>query len=81
MDAGAESNHKGSADLLRGQFGIHPGQFCIFLIGKDGEEKRRWESMVGFGVIFSVIDAMPMRQREMKEKNSGPSYRGYGDKK
>ena len=37
--------------------------------------------MVGFGVIFSVIDAMPMRQREMKEKNSGPSYRGYGDKK
>jgi len=59
---------KDSADLLRKQFGIRPGQFCTILIGKDGEEKRRWESMVGFGVIFSVIDAMPMRQREMKER-------------
>ena len=59
---------KDSADFLRGQFGIHPGQFCILLIGKDGEEKRRWQSVVGLGVIFSVVDAMPMRQREMKEK-------------
>ena len=58
---------KDSADLLRKQFGIRPGQFCILFIGKDGEEKRRWESMVGLEVIFSVVDAMPMRQREMKE--------------
>jgi hypothetical protein len=58
---------KDSADLLRKQFGIPPGQFFIVLVGKDGEEKRRWQSMVGFDVIFSVIDAMPMRQREMKE--------------
>ena len=59
---------KDSADFLREQFGIPPGQFCILLVGKDGEEKRRWESRVGLGVIFSVVDAMPMRQREMKEK-------------
>jgi hypothetical protein len=60
---------KDSADLLRKQFGIPPGQFCIVLIGKDGEEKRRWQSMVGFDVIFSVVDAMPMRQREMSERD------------
>jgi hypothetical protein len=59
---------KDSSDFLREQFGIPPGQFCILLVGKDGEEKRRWESRVGLGVIFSVVDAMPMRQREMKEK-------------
>jgi hypothetical protein len=58
-----------SADFLREYFGIHPGQFCILLIGKDGEEKRRWETMVGLEVIFSVVDAMPMRQKEMKEKS------------
>ena len=57
-----------SAEFLRRQFGIHPGQFCILLIGKDGEEKRRWQSRVALGVIFSVVDAMPMRQGEMKEK-------------
>jgi len=59
---------KDSASFLRRQFGVQPGQFHILLIGKDGEEKRRWESVVGLGVIFSVVDAMPMRQREMKEK-------------
>jgi len=61
---------KDSADFLRGQFGIHPGQFCILLIGKDGEEKKRWQSRVALGVIFSLVDAMPMRQREMKEKRN-----------
>ena len=60
---------KDSADLLRKQFGIRPGQFCTILIGKDGEEKRRWESKVGLDVIFSVVDAMPMRQREMNERD------------
>jgi len=59
---------KDSAVFLREQFGIPPGQFCILLVGKDGEEKRRWESMVGLGVIFSYVDAMPMRQREMKKR-------------
>jgi hypothetical protein len=60
--------NKGAADALRRKFAIRPGQFCILLIGKDGEEKRRWESTVGLEVIFSVVDSMPMRQREMKEK-------------
>ncbi|MDH4264463.1 MAG: DUF4174 domain-containing protein [Deltaproteobacteria bacterium] len=61
---------KDSAVFLREQFGIPPGYFCILLIGKDGEEKRRWESMGGLGVIFSVVDAMPMRQRELKVKST-----------
>jgi len=59
---------KEAADALRRKFAIRPGQFCILLVGKDGEEKRRWESTVGLEVIFSVVDSMPMRQREMKEK-------------
>ena len=58
---------KDSVDFLREKFSAGQGSFLVILIGKDGEEKRRWESMVGFGVIFSVIDAMPMRQRERNQ--------------
>jgi len=40
----------------------------VILIGKDGELKLRKELPVELSEIFSVIDAMPMRQREMRER-------------
>jgi hypothetical protein len=53
---------------LRKTFSIMPGQHMVILIGKDGELKLRKELPVELSEIFSVIDAMPMRQREMRER-------------
>jgi hypothetical protein len=59
---------KDSTEFLRQKFSIKPGQFAILLIGKDGGEKLRRESKVDLAEIFSVIDAMPMRQQEIRER-------------
>ena len=40
----------------------------IVLLGKDGGGKAKWESPVEPQTIFDIIDAMPMRQREMRER-------------
>ena len=53
---------------LRKKFSIMPGQLIVILIGKDGEAKLRGELPLELSEIFSVIDAMPMRQREMRER-------------
>jgi hypothetical protein len=57
-----------SGDYLRESFSIRPGTFTVLLIGKDGGVKLRREGGVELGEIFSLIDSMPMRQREMREK-------------
>lgn len=54
-----------SVDRLRNQFNIAPEAFAVILIGKDGTEKQRFSQPVDLSEIFSTIDAMPMRQREM----------------
>ena len=60
--------NKGQVLFLRKKFSILPGQLIVILIGKDGEVKLRGELPLGLSEIFSVIDAMPMRQREMRER-------------
>ena len=46
-----------------------PGEtFTILLVGKDGGEKKRWTAPVSVKEIFALIDAMPMRMAEMREK-------------
>ena len=40
----------------------------VVLLGKDGYVKATWESIVDPRIIFDIIDAMPMRQREMRER-------------
>ncbi|NIS60619.1 MAG: DUF4174 domain-containing protein [Proteobacteria bacterium] len=57
-----------SATLLRDRFSAKPGQFTVVLIGKDGGEKLRRGDEVNIAEIFSLIDSMPMRQREMRER-------------
>jgi len=54
--------------FLRKRLSVPPGRFTIVLIGKDGGEKIRQESSVDLKEIFAIIDAMPMRQQEMKKK-------------
>jgi hypothetical protein len=57
-----------SASLLRNRFSVNPGQFLVVLIGKDGGEKLRRGGEVDITEIFSLIDSMPMRRREMRER-------------
>ena len=66
---GESSLPTGSGDHLRESFAIRPGRFTVLLIGKDGGVKLRREGGVKLGEIFSLIDTMPMRQREMREKS------------
>jgi hypothetical protein len=60
---------EGSGDYLREKFSINSGTFTTLLIGKDGGVKLRSQGPVELEEIFSLIDAMPMRQREMRDKS------------
>lgn len=44
--------------------------FTIILIGKDGTEKHRTQTLLTAKELFGIIDAMPMRRSEMKKKKS-----------
>lgn len=56
---------------LYAQFTVGPDAFRVVLVGKDGTEKRRDSDPVTARSLFDTIDAMPMRQREMRQ-NDGP---------
>lgn len=51
---------------LRKKFGLETSVFATVLVGKDGTEKVRWQRPVESAELYSVIDAMPMRQAEMR---------------
>ena len=57
-----------NAEALRQRFEIKAGQFTVILIGKDGSVKLIRERQADLKEIFDLIDSMPMRQREMREK-------------
>lgn len=52
---------------VRKQFNIAPQEFRTILIGKDGTSKLSDNQPVKPEVIFQKIDAMPMRQQEMRD--------------
>ena len=56
-----------SAARTRDQYGVGEGEFAVVLIGKDGTEKERYGQPVAAETIFEAVDAMPMRQEEMKK--------------
>jgi len=66
---GQERLSPDQALFLRKRLSVPPGRFTIVLIGKDGGKKIRQESSVDLKEIFAIIDAMPMRQQEMKKKS------------
>ena len=51
---------------LRKTLGVEPTGFFVVLVGKDGSVKTVWRSTVDPHQIFSIIDQMPMRRREMR---------------
>ena len=52
---------------LRERYGVAKNDFIVLLIGKDGTAKKRLEEPITPADLFALIDAMPMRQQEMKE--------------
>jgi len=65
---GMDPLNSGQVLSLRKQMAVPPGKFMIILIGKDGGEKIREGRFVGLTEIMGTIDAMPMRQQEMRKK-------------
>ena len=65
---GKERLSSGQVLALRKHLSVPSGQFMIILIGKDGGEKLRQDRLVELKEIFGIIDAMPMRQQEMRKK-------------
>lgn len=51
---------------LRERLSVEPSRFTVLLIGKDGGVKRRETTPLPTVQLFSTIDAMPMRQQEMR---------------
>jgi hypothetical protein len=52
----------------RRRFHVRPNDFTVILIGKDGGEKLRAHQPISLDTLRSTIDAMPMRQEEMRSK-------------
>ena len=54
---------------LEVRFDLEPGSdgLQVVLIGKDGRVKARWSEPVSPSTVFDLVDAMPMRMREMRE--------------
>lgn len=53
---------------LRAKYLADQTKTTIVLIGKDGMEKWRAQTWVGFEEITDLIDNMPMRQFEKRTK-------------
>lgn len=60
---------KAAVERLYGRFDVPTDGFRVVLVGKDGMEKRREVEPVAPRVIFDTIDGMPMRQRELRERD------------
>ena len=56
-----------SAESIRDRISPANCTYSIYLIGKDGGIKLKKEELLEVDELFSTIDRMPMRQREMRE--------------
>ena len=58
-----------TASEWRNHFNIPEAFKGVILVGKDGTIKLKEATGVSLRQIYQLIDRMPMRQREMKQKN------------
>ena len=56
------------ASALRAKYNVPTATFTVILIGKDGGEKLRRQTPISYKQLAETIDAMPMRQDEMRHK-------------
>jgi hypothetical protein len=68
--------HPGTA-ALRERLSASHGEFRAFLVGKDARVKQVWEHPIRPKELFVAIDAMPMRQSEMRERGAGVTSRNH----
>ena len=57
-----------SIKKLKARFGAGTSSFRVLLIGKDGGVKLDQQVSTDLNDIFALIDTMPMRRSEMKQK-------------
>ncbi len=57
----------GDAAAARLRYHVAPAEFTLILIGKDGGEKFRSHTPVTIEKLSTIIDAMPMRQQEVRD--------------
>ena len=64
-----ESFTLGVERQLVDRYGLESGRegFAAALVGKDGGVKDRWSELVSPEAVFDLVDAMPMRIREVRE--------------
>ncbi len=54
---------------LRKHYSVSEDAFTLVLVGKDGGVKRRETDPAALTDVFTQVDSMPMRQREMRQGN------------
>ncbi|TQK29926.1 DUF4174 domain-containing protein [Arthrobacter sp. SLBN-53] len=59
-----------AARQLADRYGVRDTSFAVLLIGKDGGQKWRVDTVPNLQTVYAVIDGMPMRGQEMGEDNS-----------
>ena len=57
------------ADSIRNHFAIPSDEYSLILVGKDGGIKLKRKDQVDLKEVFELIDSMPMRQNEMRQKS------------
>ena len=69
------------AQSLRDKLEVPRGRFSIILVGKDGGIKLNRQEQTRLEDIFGLIDSMPMRREEMRQKSrTGDSVTASPDK-
>ena len=58
----------GDAEVIRRRLGLPADAFRAVLVGKDGAAKITEPEPIASQRLFSTIDAMPMRQDEMRRQ-------------
>ena len=56
------------ADSIRNRFGAPQHKFTLLLVGKDGGIKMKRHDQANLKEVFDLIDSMPMRKNEMRQK-------------
>lgn len=59
---------KEEAEQLRKQYQVPNDAFSVILIGKDGTQKIKQNEILYTNKLFAIVDAMPMRRREILEE-------------
>ena len=55
-------------EQLRDRFHVKADSFAVVLVGKDGSQKLKRSQPTDPEEVFKLIDSMPMRKEEMRQK-------------